>query len=75
MNYKVKLQQSETIKIDVNTSPVSVKTLYDVDSSNRQNNYVLIWNEVTKKHEYVHPSEILDRADGVDNDSLDYGLY
>jgi len=47
----------------------------DVDTSNRNNNYVLIWNETLQKHEYVSPFEILDRADGTDDDSLDYGTY
>lgn len=75
MNYQVSLRKSGNIKVDVNTSPDTIASLADIDSTNKQNNYVLIWNATTKKHEYVSPLEILDRADGVDNDTLDYGFY
>ena len=54
----------------------SVSGSSDVDTTNRNNNnYVLIWNETLQKHEYVSPFEILDRADGNDDDALDYGTY
>jgi hypothetical protein len=78
MNYQVTVKSRSRINIiDVNSRTIrgSIADSIDVDSSNRQNNSVLIWNETTQKHEYVHPSEILDRADNVNDDSLDYGSY
>ncbi len=84
-NYNVTLPRVERKKlVDVDTTPqgidfgdvdLSVSELTDVDSSNKQNNYVLIWNSVTQKHEYVPTSEVLDRADGVDDGATSYGTY
>ena len=82
-NYNVTLPRVDRKKlVDVDTTPpgtdfgdveLSVSELTDVDSSNKQNNYVLIWNSVTQKHEYVPTSEVLDRADGVDDNSTSNG--
>ena len=84
-NYNVTLPRVDRKKlVDVDTTPpgtdfgdvdLSVSELTDVDSSNKQNNYVLIWNSVTQKHEYVPTSEVLDRADGVDDGATSYGTY
>ena len=84
-NYNVTLPRVDRKKlVDVDTTPpgadfgdvdLSVSELSDVDSSNKQNNYVLIWNSVTQKHEYVPTSEVLDRADGVDDGATSYGTY
>lgn len=76
MNYQVTVNSRSRINVvDVNSTTSSVSNSIDVDPTNRQNNSVLIWNETTQKHEYVNPSEILDRADNVNDDSLDYGSY
>lgn len=75
MNYQVTLGKSGNIKVDVNTSPDSISTLNDVDDSNKQNNYLLVWNESAQKHEYISPFELVDRADGVNDDAVDYGVY
>jgi uncharacterized protein YheU (UPF0270 family) len=84
-NYNVTLPRVDRKKlVDVDTTPpgtdfgdvdLSVSELTDVDSSNKQDNYVLIWNATTQKHEYVPTSEVLDRADGIDDDSTSYGTY
>jgi len=84
-NYNVTLPRVDRKKlVDVDTTPpgtdfgdveLSVSELTDVDSSNKQNNYVLIWNSVTQKHEYVPTSEVLDRADDINDGSTSYGTY
>lgn len=89
MKYRVTLKTNENIdigfkrptvtKIDVDSSAsavdASLSELYDVNPADKQNNYVLMWDSATQKHIYVPPSEVLDRADGVNDDSLDYGIY
>jgi hypothetical protein len=82
-NYNVTLPRVDRKKlVDVDTTPpgadfgdLSLSELGDVDPSNRQNDYVLIWNATTQKHEYVPTSEVLDRADGVDDGATNYGSY
>lgn len=82
-NYNVTLPRVDRKKlVDVDTTPpgadfgdVTLSTLGDVDNSNKQDNYVLIWNATTQKHEYVPTSEVLDRADGVNDDTNSYGTY
>lgn len=78
-NIQVGIPRTEKKIVDVATSSVeitgSLRDLEDIDSQNRNNNYVLVWDAVLEKHVYVPPSEILDRADDVDDDALDYGTY
>ena len=78
-NIQVGIPRTEKKIVDVATSSVeitgSLRDLEDIDSQNRNNNYVLIWDAVLGKHVYVHPSEILDRADDTDDNALDYGTY
>ena len=76
--YDVKVSTERQISsIEVNTTPrlSSLGEIEDIDTSNLQNNRILIYNSSTQKYEFVDPSEILDRADGVDDGSLDYGNY
>lgn len=70
------LTRTEISSIEVNTTPrLSLGEIEDIDTSNLQNNGILIYNSSTQTYEFVEPSEILDRADGVNNGSLDYGNY
>ncbi len=55
--------------------PVSLEQLINIDASGIQNNYVLMYDSQTQTYKFVEPSEVLDRADGVDDNSLDYGNY
>jgi len=91
MKYRVTLQNNSNIDVSTKkatTSSVDVDTglvvpvaatnlggLEDVDSTNKTNNSVLLYNASTGKYIHVDPSEILDRADGVDDGSLNYGTY
>ena len=78
--YNVTFPRTERKKIvEVDDAPrtleASLTDLDDIDATNRADNYVLIWNATTQKHEYVPPFEVVDRADGVDDDAIDYGTY
>jgi hypothetical protein len=65
----------KSVNVDTTPSNDKISDLNDVDDSAKQNNGVLIWNEGTQKHEYVLPFELLDLADGVNDDAIDYGTY
>ncbi len=83
-NIDVSTKKATTSKVDVETAIIVDQTtvgsltldgLQDVDTTNKTNNSVLLYNASTGKYIHVDPSEILDRADGVDDGSLDYGSY
>ena len=82
-NYDIGTKKASVKPIDVNTDTIAqtvdgiteISQMTDVNQNNKQNNYVLIWDEVNQEHIYVSPFEILDRADGTDDDAIDYGTY
>jgi hypothetical protein len=78
-SYNVKVTTKQQISsINVNSVPSKLQSLNeigDVDVSNIQNNYVMMYDVSTQTFKFVHPSEVLDRADDVNDDSLDYGSY
>jgi len=97
MKYQVTLHNSSNIQVglpratsqrlvDVDLQQIditgTVADLDDIDSSNRQEGYVLIWNETLGKHEYVPPFVVVDRADSSlgqpvapADDYIDYGSF
>jgi hypothetical protein len=75
-NIQVGIPKAEKRVIDVSKNNVeSMSDLGDVNSQDRQNNYVLVWDTSLEKHVYISPSKILDLADNVDDDAIDYGTY
>jgi hypothetical protein len=77
-SYDVKVtttQQISSITVDTVPALSSLSRVEDVDVSNIANNYVMMYDASTNTYKFVHPSEVLDRADDVDDDSLDYGSY
>jgi hypothetical protein len=78
MNYDVTVSTKKFVSsvsaVNLNF-PINLGELKDVDSTDKENNYVLIYDASTQKHRYVPASKVLDLADGVDDDSLDYGTY
>lgn len=58
-----------------NKTPTSLEKLNNVDVSNLENNSVLIFDSETQTFKFIPPSEILDRADGVDDNSMSFGSY
>ena len=66
------------IEFDETTTVLSA--LSDVDSSNRAEGYLLMWDAAAGRHVYVPPFVVVDRADSVGpvlpgDDSLDYGTF
>ena len=53
----------------------NLANVQDIDMTARANNYVMIYNSSTAKYEWIPPSEVLDRADDVDDGSIDYGGF
>lgn len=76
-NYRIKKSAdvNTNFEITASSSEIFLSNLNDVNPTDKSNNYVLMWDAATQKHVYVPPSEVLDRADGVNDDSLDYGSY
>jgi hypothetical protein len=77
-SYDVKVtttQQISSITVDTVPTLSSLSQVEDVDVSNIANNYVMMYDASTNTYKFVHPAEVLDRADGVDDGSLDYGSY
>lgn len=76
-NYRVKksVDVDTNVNVNVTASELALSALSDVNPNDKSNNYLLMWDATTQKHVYVPPSEVLDRADGVNDDSLDYGSY
>lgn len=74
-NVTVKTQQLYNVSTSKIRSPLSLGALNDVDVTGAQNNYVMMYDASTNTYKFVHPSEVLDRADDVDDNSLDYGFY
>ena len=51
----------------------TLSSLDDVDVTGISTNHVLIFNGTD--FEFTTPFEIMDRSDGVDDDTLDYGSF
>lgn len=77
MKYNVTVQTGQQINVGIESikASVSLDELNDVDATGIQNNYIMMYDASSQIYKFVHPSEILDRADGVNNGSLDYGNY
>lgn len=56
-------------------APTTLGGSTDVDISERHNGSMLVWNAGTLKYEHITKFEVLDQADGTDDDALDYGTY
>jgi len=56
-------------------SPTTLGASTDVDISRRHDGSMLVWNAGTLKYEHITKFEVLDQADGTDDDALDYGTY
>ena len=97
LRYQITLQNSSNIQVglpratsrrlvDVDLLQLDIRgnivDLQDVDPTNRQEGYVLMWNATTGKHEYVPPFVVVDRADSSlgqpvapADDYIDYGSF
>ncbi len=59
-NIKVRIGQQNSLKV-ISSSLVnqSLESLSDVDTTNAQNNYVMIYNSSENKYEFVNPDDVL----------------
>ena len=57
------------------STPTTLGASTDVDISERNDGSMLVWNAGTLKYEHITKFEVLDQADGTDDDALDYGTY
>ena len=72
----VRVGQTNAVKVIASNSAAASNTIEeisDVNTTERSNNTVLLFNGT----EYIHvsPSQIVDLADGVDDDSYDAGSF
>ena len=78
----VQAVKKSKINVDVSTTTEAntLGGLDDVDTTDRQEGYVLMWNELRNIHEYVPPFEVVDRSDsddpvGPSDNAIDYGTF
>lgn len=59
-NIKVRVGQQNSVKV-ISTSSASqtLGSLSDVDITNAQNNYILMYNSSQNKYEFVNPDDVL----------------
>ena len=77
MEYNVTVQTGQQVNVGIESikASLSLGELTNVDVTGVQNNYVMMYDASSQIYKFVHPSEVLDRADDVDDGSLDYGNY
>ena len=80
------------INVNVNTTEFTdlLTGLEDVDVSDREDGFLLMWNNARGTHEYVSPYEVVDRSDSnradytgepqdpsvaPGDDAIDYGTF
>lgn len=70
------------VNVDVSTSQEidTIGELDDVDLTDRQDGYLLMWNQARATHEYVPPFEVVDRSDSDNpvlpgDNAIDYGTF
>lgn len=84
--------RSANINVNVNTTEFNnfMTGLEDVDITDRQDGFLLMWNNAKGTHEYVSPYEVVDRSDSnradyseeprdpsvaPGDDAIDYGTF
>lgn len=78
---KVRIGQQNAIKVVAANSSATTLTLEsledvgDIDTTNRVNNTLIMWDSASETYKHVDPSQILDLADNIDNDAIDYGTF
>lgn len=77
----VRIGQQNAIKVVAANSSAATTTLEslekigDVDITNRGNNTLIMYDSLTQTYKHVDPAQILDLADAIDNESIDYGTF
>jgi hypothetical protein len=77
----VRVGQQNAIKVVAANSSAATLSLEklenvnDIDTTNRSNNTLIMWDSLTETYKHVDPAQILDLADNIDNESIDYGSF
>lgn len=75
----VRVGQQNAIKVVASNSAVQssgdMENIGDVDITNRGNRTFLMYNSATNTYIHVDAAQIMDLADSVDNESIDYGSF
>lgn len=58
-NVKVRVGQQNSVKVIASSSSQSLGSLSDVDTTNAQNNYIMMYNSSQNKYEFVNPDDVL----------------
>ena len=76
-NIRVRVGQRQGQKIIASNKAAanSIGSATDVDTAARANNTVLMYDSTTGTYKHVPTSQIVDLADGVDDDAFDGGLF
>jgi len=77
----VRVGQQNAIKVVAANSSAAtlnlekLENVNDIDTTNRSNNTLIMWDSLTETYKHVDPAQILDLADNIDNESIDYGSF
>lgn len=76
----VRVGQQNAIKVVAANSAATLsleklENVNDIDTTNRSNNTLIMWDSLTETYKHVDPAQILDLADNIDNESIDYGSF
>jgi hypothetical protein len=76
-NIRVRVGQRTAQKVIASNKAAanSVGSATDVDTTNRANNTVLMYDATTGTYKHVDTAQIVDLSDGVDDDSFDAGTF
>ena len=77
---KVRIGQQNAIKVIASNAPSGtfldkLENVADVNINDRADNTVLIYDSIEKVYKHVDPAQILDLADAIDNQSIDFGTF
>lgn len=88
-NIKVRVGQQNTIGVRVgqqnaikvissnlaSTGDIYLSEVNDIDITNRSNRTFLMYDSATQKYVHVNAAQVVDLADGIDDDSFDGGSF
>jgi hypothetical protein len=77
-SFDVSFDLSQTIDVDTNVAATRLEDLINFDGSNKNDQYVIMYNSSTQKYELVNPDKVLSSAavdepiqPGLPNDFVD----
>ena len=76
-NIRVRVGQRNAVKVisSNKAASFSIGAASDVDTAARGNRTLLMWDSINSEYIHVLPEDVVDLADGVDDDAFDGGLF